>query len=184
MRVLTLLSIVTMAVGASAQTANAPVGTAGILILRVELQRTKSRAPQTKSAPRTYSSSQSQKNADEPLEMGTHPAMQRPSKDADILANRGSDPFGDLQSGSSSVFVASIVVKNIGAKTVTAVRWEYLLFEAGGREPIRRYRVQSKRVIPPGQQAELTKEVKPKGNEHQALITRVEYADGSVWQPK
>jgi hypothetical protein len=107
--------------------------------------------------------------------------MQRVGKDADIIANRGSDPFGDLPAGSSTVFVASIAVKNVGAKTVTAVRWEYLLFESGGLEPIKRYSVQSKRVIPPGQQAELTKEVKPKGNEHQALITRIEYADGSVW---
>lgn len=181
MRKFALLFMVTMTVGASAQTANAPVELSGVRILRVELQRGKSRAPQTKSAPSTYPSSQSPRKSDEPLEMGTHPAMQRVSKDAEIAANKGSDPIGDLLAGTSTVFVASILVRNTGTKTVTAVYWEYLLFETGGKEPVKRYRVQSKRVIPPGEQAELTKEVKPKGNEHQALISRIEYADGSVW---
>jgi len=115
--------------------------------------------------------------------MGTHAAMQRVSKDADIAANKGSEPFRDLPAGSSAVFVASIVVKNVGTRTVTAVHWEYLLFETGGKEPVKRYSIQSKRVIPPGEQAELTKEVKPRGKEHQALITRIEYADVSFWQP-
>lgn len=78
--------------------------------------------------------------------------------------------------------MASIVVKNIGTRTVTAVYWEYLLFETGGKEPIKRYRVQSKKIIAPGEQAELTKEVNPKGKEQQARITRIEYADGSFWQ--
>jgi len=114
--------------------------------------------------------------------MGTHPAMQRVSKDAEIVANKGSDTFGNLPAGSSVVFVASIVVKNIGPKTVTVVQWEYLMFETGGKEPVKRYSVQSKRVIPSGEQAELTKEVKPKGQEHEARITRIEYADGTFWQ--
>lgn len=184
MKALALMSIVTIAVGASAQTANTPVETAGIRILRVELQRTKSRAPQMKSLPSTYPTSQSQQKGNEPLDMGTHPAMQRVGKDAEIAGTTGSDPFGNLPAGSFAVFVASIVVKNIGTKTVTAVHWEYLLFETDGKEPVKRYSVQSKRVIPPGEQAELTKEVKPKGKEHQALITRIEYADGSFWQPK
>ena len=57
------------------------------------------------------------------------------------------------------VFVASVPVNNIGEKTVTAVQWEYLLFEAAATEPIKRYRVQSKRNILPNEEIQLTKEV-------------------------
>jgi len=75
-------------------------------------------------------------------------------------------------------------VKNIGTKPVTAVHWEYLLFEKGGTEPIKRYRVQTKKLIAPGEQAELTREVTPKGQEQQARLTRIEYQDGTFWLQK
>jgi hypothetical protein len=69
-------------------------------------------------------------------------------------------------------------------ETVTAVQWEYLLFEAGATEPIKRYHVQSKRTNLPTEQLELTKEVTPRGHEQQARLLRIEYADGTFWQQK
>ena len=80
------------------------------------------------------------------------------------------------------ILVASVVVKNIGSKTVTTVDWEYMLFEKDATDPIKRYRVRSKKTVPPGEQAELTKEVTPKGQEQQARLTRIEYSDGTFWQ--
>jgi len=107
------------------------------------------------------------------------------SQNAEIAPKTASsDPLGNMPSPNPIVFVASVLVKNIGEKTVTAVQWEYLLFEAGAREPVKRYRVQSKRIILPEEQVELIKEVTPKGHEQQARLLRIEYADGTFWQQK
>jgi hypothetical protein len=105
------------------------------------------------------------------------------SQNAEIAPKTSkADPLGNMPSNAPVVFIASIVVANIGKKTVTAVLWEYLLFETGGTEPVKRYRIQSKKLILPDEQAELTKEVTPKGQEQQARLVRIEYADGSFWQ--
>ena len=184
MKALIFISIVSFAVGASAQSANVPVEPAGIKIVRVELQRTKSKAPQMRAVAPTDPSSQAKLKSDRLRDVDSNPALHRMSKDAEIAPTTSGSDFGNLTAGTPLIFTASIVVKNIGTKTVTAVHWEYLQFEIGGKEAVKRYRVQSKRVIPPGEQAELTKEVDPKGKEHQAMITRIEYADGSIWQAK
>jgi hypothetical protein len=184
MKALMIISIVGFAVGASAQSASGPREPAGIQIVRVELQRTKSKAPQMRAMPATDPASQAQEKADRLRDVDSNPALHRLSKDAEVAPTTSGADFGNLPAGTPIIFIASILVKNIGTKTVTAVNWEYLQFEIGGKEPVKRYRVQSKRVIEPGEQAELTKEVDPKGKEHQAMITRIEYADGSFWQSK
>jgi archaellum component FlaG (FlaF/FlaG flagellin family) len=117
-------------------------------------------------------------------DVDSNPALHRLSQNAEIAPTTGSDPFGNLPAGSHRIFIVSLLVKNIGTKTITVVNWEYLQFEVNGKEPVKRYRVQSKRIIPPGELAEFTKEVEPKGKEHQALVTRIEYADGSFWQER
>jgi len=178
-----LMFLVCIAVAASAQTANAPVEPAGIQILRVELQHAASKAPQMRTVPSTDPASQSQQRTDRMRDVDSNPALHRLSKDAEIAPTSSSDSFGNLPAGSHRIFVVSLLVKNISTKTIKAVHWEYLQFEANGKEPVKRYRVQSKRVIAPGELAELTKEVEPKGKEHQAIITRIEYGDGSIWRP-
>jgi hypothetical protein len=180
-----IISIAAMAMGISAQTARSSAEPAGLKIVRVELQRIKAKGPTMRAVPSTDPTSQSQAKADRMRDVDNNPALHRLSKDAEIAPVSGSAPMGSSGTGTPTTFVASILVENIGIKTVTAVYWEYLLFESGGKEPVKRYAVHSKRTVPPGEQAELTKEVTPKGQEHQARIFRIEYADGSFWgQPK
>ena len=190
MKVFRFVLLVAMALGSlgvSAQTANPSTEPAGLKIMRVELQRTGAKGPTMRAVPRTDPTSQQQARTDriDDADSDRNPALHRLSRNAEVApkTSRG-DPLGNLPSNAPPIFVASIVVKNIGKKTVTAVHWEYLLFETGAQEPVKRYRVQSKNTIPPGEQAELTKEVSPKGQEQQARITRIEYADGTFWQAK
>jgi len=197
-KTLAIVSMVGFVVGASAQTPDPSSDQAGLKIVRVELQRTRAKGPTMRAVPSTYPTDQAQARTDrmQDADPDRDPALHRLSQNAEVApkttqidsagnprASRN-DPAANLSSGTSIIFVASILVKNIGTKTVTAVEWEYLLFEKDAREPIKRYRVRSKKTIPSGEQAELTKEVNPKGQEQQARLTRIEYADGSFWQAK
>ena len=182
MKAFAIVPILAISVCASAQTASSPTEP-GISLLRVQLQRTTSKSPQMRAVPSTDPSSQARARADQQRDVDSNPALHRLSRDAEIAPiSGGSAPFGNQSSSDPTFFIASILVKNIGTKTINAVNWEYLMFETGGKEPVKRYRVHSKRIILPDEQAELTKEVQPKGKEQEALIARVEYADGTVWE--
>lgn len=187
MKALTSIISLAMAVGVSAQTAGPSTEPAGIKIMRVELQRTRAKGPTMRAVPSTDPASQSQARTDRGQDSNSDrdPALHRMSQNAEVAPTTSrSGPFGNIPSSTPIVFVASIVVKNIGTKTVVAVHWEYLMFETGAKDPVKRFRVQSKKIIAPGERAELTKEVDPKGKEHQAVITRIEYADGSLWKAR
>src|SRR5205823_8603434 len=126
--------------------------------------------------------SQAQAKADRAATSDNNPALHRLSQNAEIAPKTSKpDPLGNMSSAAPIVFVAAVLVKNIGEKTVTSVQWEYLLFESGATEPVKRYRVQSKRIILPNEQVELIKEVTPRGHEQQARLLRIEYADGTFW---
>jgi len=158
---------------------------AGLKIVRVELQRGVVKSPSLRAVAATDPGSQAQAKADRNASADSNPALHRLSQNADIAPKTSSsDPLGNMPSSNPSIFVASVLVKNIGTKPITAVHWEYLLFEKGGTEPIKRYRVQTKKLIAPGEQVELTREVTPKGQEQQARLTRIEYADGTFWQQR
>jgi hypothetical protein len=174
-------------IGASAQTTAPAEEPAGLKILRVGLQRVVPRSPSLRAVPSTDPAALAQAKNDRTQDSNSDssPALRRMSQNAEIAPKTSRpDPFGNMPAPISPVFVASMVVKNIGTKPVTAVEWEYLLFEAGATEPVKRYKIQTKKAIQPGEQAELTKEVTPKGQEQQARITRIEYSDGSIWKPK
>jgi hypothetical protein len=180
----TILGLTALTV--SAQTAPS-TDEAGLKIMRVGLQRTAAKGPSLRAVASTDPGSQSRAKTDRVQDgnSDSNPALHRLSQDAEIAPKTSKqDPLGNMSSPYPVIYVASVVVKNIGTKTVIAVHWEYLLFEVGGTDPVKRYRVQSKRTIAPGEQAELTREVTPKGHEQQARLTRIEYADGSVWQAK
>src|SRR2546421_8926158 len=179
-----ITAIAAAAITVSAQPAAANE-VAGLKIVRVELQRTAVKGPSLRAVASTDPKSQTQAKADRASTSDNNPALHRLSQNAEIAPKTSSsDPLGNMPSSNPIVFVASVLVKNIGEKTVTAVHWEYLLFEAGATKPVKRYRVQSKRTILPNEQIELTKEVTPKGHEQQAMLLRIEYADGSFWQQK
>jgi hypothetical protein len=183
MKIFAIVGILIAAISVSAQ---APAPTeAGLKIVRVELQRALVKAPSLRAVASTDPASQAQAKADRNATADSNPALHRLSQNAEIAPKTSSsDPLGNMPSSNPTVFVAAVLVKNIGNKPVTAVHWEYLLFEKGGTEPIKRYRVQTKKLIPPGEQAELIKEVTPKGQEQQARITRIEYGDGTIWQQR
>jgi hypothetical protein len=184
MKRLAILFVITMIGIASGQTGGGKTDPAGLQIVRVELQRTKVRGPTVRAVPATDPGAQAQAKDDRSRSVDNNPALHRLSKDAEVAPLSGSGSFGNATTSNTIVFVASIVVKNIGTKAVRAVNWDYLMFEPGGKEPVKTFHVRSKRTIAPGEQAELMKEVQPKGQEHQAVIVRIEYEDGRFWQAK
>jgi len=179
-----MTAIAAAAITVSAQTAT-PADVAGLKIVRVELQRTAVKGPSLRAVAGTDPASQAQAKADRASTSDNNPALHRLSQNAEIAPKTStSDPLGNMSSPTPIIFVASVLVKNIGERTVTAVNWEYLLFEAGATAPIKRYHVQTKRIILPNEQVELTKEVTPKGHEQQARLLRIEYSDGTFWEQK
>ncbi len=188
MKVLIFVTVVVglAALSASAQSVAGP-NDAGLKIVRVELQRTVLKGPTLRAVASTNPSAQAQAKADRTADANadSNPALHRMSQNAEIAPKTSKqEPLGNMPSANPIIFVATVLVRNIGEKTVTAVQWEYLLFETGATEPIKRYRVETKKTIPPGDQAELTKEVTPRGKEQQARLTRIQYADGTSWQQK
>jgi hypothetical protein len=183
--VLLLFAIVLSPFVVSAQTEKT-TETAGLKIIRVELQHSVVKGPELRAVQATDKASQSTAAADRNSKVDDLPALERMGPNADIAPKTTkTDPLGgSMPAPNVIIFTATVLVKNIGTKAVTAVNWEYLLFEKDATEPIKRYRVQTKKLIPPGDQAQLTKEVTPKGQEQQAKITRIEYADGTFWQQK
>ena len=184
MPILIILGVTAMAAAQSPT----PTDVAGLKILKVELQHVPVKGPSLRAVAATDPGSQSQakSNRGQDSNSDSLPALHRMDPNTAEVAPNSSkqDPLGNMSSPTPVIFVASIVVKNIGDKTVKAVHWEYLLFETGAKDPVKRYRVQSKKTILPGEQAELTKEVTPKGHEQQARLIRIEYTDGTYWEQK
>ena len=91
-------------------------------------------------------------------------------------------------------YTARAKLKNTGLKTIKAVSWDYVFRDAlGERKELKRYRLQSKQQVLPGETQLLSRDVEldPKDNtrhittgKQNVEIVRIEYADGSVWRQK
>lgn len=90
-------------------------------------------------------------------------------------------------------YTAKATLKNTGARTIKAVSWDYIFTDAKEQKELKRYRLQSKQQILPGETQLLTRDVglDPKDSaRHIAIgkqsieITRIEYTDGTVWRQK
>lgn len=88
-------------------------------------------------------------------------------------------------------YEARVTLKNGGAKAIKAVSWEHVFTDAEGGKELRRYRLQSKQQVPPGEARTLSAGVgiDPKEStrhittgKQSVEVTRIEYADGSVWK--
>jgi len=88
-------------------------------------------------------------------------------------------------------YTARVTLKNSGAKTIKSVSWDYVFADAKDQKELKRYKLQSRQQILPGQTQAVSRDVglDPKDNtQHISIgkqsveITRIEYADGSVWQ--
>ncbi|MDQ1592037.1 MAG: hypothetical protein QOG71_2664 [Pyrinomonadaceae bacterium] len=86
---------------------------------------------------------------------------------------------------SSPVQQVSALFRNAGAKTIKSVSWEYVVFkDAGEREIVEVYAVNSERTILPGESVRLKKEgYHLKNSPHvTARVTRIKYADETEWR--
>ena len=88
-------------------------------------------------------------------------------------------------------YLARVTVKNDGAKSIKAVEWDYVFDDPEGGKELKRYRFQSKQQVAAGSTVALTKEafIQPDENtrhinagKQRVQITRVEFADGTVWR--
>ena len=88
-------------------------------------------------------------------------------------------------------YTAKATLKNNGAKAIKAVSWDYVFTDEKERRELKRYRLQSKRQILPGETQTLTVGVglDPKDKtrhittgKQSVEITKLEYADGTVWK--
>ena len=90
-------------------------------------------------------------------------------------------------------YTARATLKNQGAKTIKAVSWDYVFTDAGGRKELKRYKLQSRQQVLPGETQVLSRGVELDAKDdtrhitagkQSVEITRIEYADGSVWRQK
>lgn len=95
-------------------------------------------------------------------------------------------------------FIYKVSVKNIGAKTIKELDWDYIFFDSATEQEIGRRQFASTENIGPGKSKELsffipsppTKTIsiyaldkKERENLGEAVVlVRIEYADGSFWQ--
>lgn len=90
-------------------------------------------------------------------------------------------------------YTAKAMLKNSGAKTIKAIFWDYVFTDAKEQKELKRYRLQSKQQILPGETQLLVRDVAldPKDDtrhlttgKQSVEITKIEYTDGSVWKGK
>lgn len=88
---------------------------------------------------------------------------------------------------SSPEFVQKISAsfRNVGAKTVKSLTWEYVVYEdSDPTKVVRSYKFRNRALLRPGASERLGKE--GLGIQHrrhvEARVISVEYADGTVWQ--
>ena len=88
-------------------------------------------------------------------------------------------------------YTARAALKNTGAKAIKTVSWDYIFTDAKEQKELKRYRIQSKQQVLPGETQTLMKDVEldPKENtrhitigKQSVEITRIEYTDGSIWR--
>ena len=99
---------------------------------------------------------------------------------------RGSDaywPTSKEDVSSPYDFFASLTLKNSGQKSIKGVYWDYVLTDPKTAKEIKRHRFHAKKSIKAGESVTLTELIKPSGAKRRVEITRIDYVDGSTWQP-
>ena len=105
------------------------------------------------------------------------------------------DPSTAIKVARGTVYVfkytAKATLKNTGTKAIKAVSWDYVFTDEKERKELKRYKLQSKRQILPGETQTLIVGLglDPKDKtrhiatgKQSVEITKLEYADGSVWK--
>lgn len=113
--------------------------------------------------------------------------------DYDPLPGKGGPSSYKIKRSTLYVFkyTAKASLKNTGAKTIKAVSWDYVFTDPESRKEIRRFKIQSRQQILPGENQDLAKDIgldpkenaRPLSKAKQAVeLTKIEYTDGSVWR--
>lgn len=88
-------------------------------------------------------------------------------------------------------YTARATLRNTGTKAIKAVSWDYVFTDEKERKELKRYKFQSKQQILPGETQTLNVSLglDPKdktrhiaAGKQSVEITKLEYADGSVWK--
>jgi hypothetical protein len=88
-------------------------------------------------------------------------------------------------------YTSRVTVKNMGARAIKSVEWEYFFDDPEGGKELKRFRFQSKQQIAPDATVALAKDALIPPDENTRYITtgkqrvrlvRVEFADGTVWR--
>lgn len=88
-------------------------------------------------------------------------------------------------------YASRLTVRNSGAKALKSIEWAHVFFDPETGKELKRYRVQAKGRVAPGETMTITKAVFIKPGEstrhlsagrQRVEVTRVEYDDGTVWR--
>jgi hypothetical protein len=88
-------------------------------------------------------------------------------------------------------YTAKATLRNSGTKTIKAISWDYVFTDAKEQKELKRYKLQSKQQILPGETQILLRDVAidPKDDgrhlttgKQSVEVTKIEYTDGSVWK--
>lgn len=94
-------------------------------------------------------------------------------------------PSMNFSTATVATHSVSALFRNVGAKAVKSVTWEYVFFEDAARTRVlRHYKFRSGKRLGPGESARLEAwSLRPRASEYGAVrVTRVVYEDGSSWR--
>jgi hypothetical protein len=88
-------------------------------------------------------------------------------------------------------YVSKLTLRNSGAKAVKSIEWAHIFVGREGGKELKRYRLQARQQVAAGSSQTVAKEVYVKPEEstrhisegvQKVRLTRVEFADGTVWR--
>ena len=112
----------------------------------------------------------------------------------EVVRSSKSGPISlDMKRGTDYVFKydSRLRVRNTGAKAVRSVEWAHVFYDEETGRDLKRYRLQLKQRVAPGETLTLDKAVFIKPDEstrhlttgrQRIEVTRVEFEDGGVWK--
>ena len=111
----------------------------------------------------------------------------------EVVRSSSSTQSVKLKRGTDYVFKydARLRVKNAGARAVKSIEWEHVFYDGETGRDLKRYRLQLKQRVAPGETLTLGKAVYIRPDEstrhftsgrQRVEVTRVEFEDGGVWK--
>ena len=131
--------------------------------------------------------------AKDPSKFGAPPSLENPVPQPGP-GEEWDKAGGNRSSSGPDHYEIHITVKNTGTNTVKSIDWQFSFLDSEGEKELKRFRIRSKKKIPPNGMGILTKAFMPtlsssedprpeyaKGKQ-KVVILRVIYADDSTWE--